>query len=173
MQPDVARDFRWQRRFIPALKAIMAEYLIGEAPIEDDRERATDLLVLRLEAVRVACRVRRNDQLRYAHEFTIRRSRSSGSQTELRKVLRGYGDYMIYGFSNEAEDGLAAWLLGDLNVFREWFATAMFRLPAGQLPGVRKANRDGATDFQVFRLAELPPEFVVAREMPDLQAAAA
>lgn len=91
-------DFDWQRGFIPEIKRVCANYLIGEAPTEEDMQHNTDMIVLRLEPVRVACRVRRSvgkngvDYLaRYPDEFTIRYVRPSGVDTEMQKMLSGWG----------------------------------------------------------------------------------
>src|SRR3990167_9164949 len=100
MRPDVSRDCQWQRACLPEMKRIVGECLIGEAPLEEDARRNTDLIVLRLEAVRVGCRVRRAIYLaRYGHEFTIRQDRPSGAQSELEKIVAGWGDYLLYGFA--------------------------------------------------------------------------
>ena len=53
------QDKRWSDRFLPEIKRILGEHLIAEPPVEEDAERNTDLIVLRLDAVRIACRVRK------------------------------------------------------------------------------------------------------------------
>jgi hypothetical protein len=160
MRPDVETDYQWGRGFLPELKRIAGEHLIGEAPEEDDRERATDLIVLRLDAVRIACRVRRHEYVGYADEFTLRSGRPSGKKTELRKIVAGWGDYLLYGFAAADECRLAQWCLGDLSVFREWRADKQAR--THREPGTERTNADG-TRFRAYRLAELPAGFVVAR----------
>lgn len=175
MQPDVREDFDWGRQFLPHLREIVAQSLITEAPPEEDMQRNTDLIVLKLEAVRIACRVRRSKYAStYGAEFTVRARRPSG-ESELGKLLAGWGDYMIYGFAPPSDEGprLDRWFLGDLNVFRAWFVRRSIRLAAGEVPGIRKPNRDGSSTFQAFRLAELPSEFVVADSMHELSRAAA
>lgn len=164
MQPDVSADYEWGRRYMPAIKRIIAEYLIVEAPFEEDAQRATDLIVLRLDTIRVACRIRRADMLdRYPDEFTIRSRRASGTKTELEKVVAGYGDYLFYGFGDDAGD-LLAWALCDLSIFRVWFVRAT--VAAKAIPGALKDNGDG-TCFRAFKLADLPEEFIVARKRCD------
>lgn len=171
MRPDVEHDFEWGRQFIPELKQIIGVHLIGEAPFEDDAKHATDLIVLRLEAVRIACRIRRHQYLEpYGDEFTIRTDRPSGADTELAKLISGYGDYIIYGFAGEDDSPpLAAWVLGDLRVFRLWFMRELVRLK-GASPGDHKINLDG-TRFAAFRISSLPAEFVVGRLSPLVRAA--
>ena len=106
---SLERDFDWQRGLIPEVKRILANYLIAEAPPAEDMQRNTDLIVLRLDTVRVACRLRRHEYLaRYGDQFTIRTSRPSGAQTELAKMLSGWGDYLFYGFASADAGELAA-----------------------------------------------------------------
>ena len=156
-------DFSWQRRFIPEMKRIVGEHLIGEAPDEEDMQRNTDLVVLKLDAVRIACRVRRNQYLQnYADEFTIRTSRPSEIRTELSKIIEGWGDYILYGFSNPTEDALTSWCLGSLGVFRLWFNRELWK---GEHPGIEQQNRDGSSQFRAFNIDDLPEEFVVARKL--------
>jgi len=172
MQPDVRRDFEFGRRFLPHLKMIVGQHLVAEAPPAEDAERATDLVVLRLDAVRIACRVRRHEYLNsYGHEFTIRSKRETGAQTELAKVLSGWARYMIYGFGSEGDAGpfMDRWVLGDLNVFRLWFQRETARV--GRAPGNELPNGDG-TWFRAFSLAALPSDFVHADSDSQMAAAA-
>lgn len=63
---------QWSDRFLPEIKMILGLHLIGEPPIEEDCERNTDLIVLKMEAVRIACRVRRYDYFRrYPNDIRI------------------------------------------------------------------------------------------------------
>lgn len=162
MNEQTALDKRWADRFLPQIKRILGEHLIGEAPFLEDAERNTDLIVLRLDPVRVACRVRRNSYLlNYSDEFTIRSGRPSGQKTELSKVIEGWGDYFFYGFSDAAEVTLERWTLADLRVFRLWFAMRL-QADAGTIPGREKPNQDGSSVFRAFRWRDLPTNFVVA-----------
>lgn len=154
-------DYDWQRGLIPQVKQVLAQYLIVEAPFEEDADRNTDLIVLRLDTVRVACRLRTFDfAKRFPDDFTIRASRPSGAKTELAKVIEGWGDYIFYGFADEAGDGLVGWLLGDLKVFRLWYNRELY---AGRHPGFYGRNRDGSSDFIAFDVNALPADFVTAR----------
>lgn len=159
-------DKRWSDKFIPEIKSILGVHLIGEPPVEEDAERNTDLMVLKLDAVRIGCRIRKNSYLRsYGDEFTIRQGRpKTGNKTELTKVIEGWGDYFFYGFCDEDEHRLSAWMIGDLKVFRLWFATELWRLPPGRSPGFEKANFDGSSTFISFKIDDLPPEFIVGRK---------
>jgi len=157
------QDRAWANRFLPELKRICGEFLIGEASEQEDAEHNSDLLVLTLQPVRVACRIRRYSYLdKYAGEFTIRTGRPNGVLTELAKVCQGWGDYILYGFCDQAEESLVAWVLGDLKVFRGWFMQTI--MDTGKTPGALKPNADGSSVFRVFRIDDLPPGFVVTRK---------
>lgn len=158
-----AHDFDWQTALVPEVKRIIANYLVSESPIEEDMHHATDLMVLRLDTTRVAVRLRRHSYLKdYGGEFTVREGRPAGTKTELAKILEGWGDYVFYGFATTDEQGLAAWVLGDLSVFRLWHHREAW---AGRHPGGRNHNNDGSSWFRAYRIENLPDEFVVAREV--------
>lgn len=160
-----AKDFDWQRALIPRIKQILANYLICEAPFEEDAKRNTDLIVLKLDTVRVACRLRRfKYAARYGDQFTLRASRPSGVETELQKVLRGWGDYVFYGFATEDESDVAAWMLGDLDEFRLWHNRALALLPPNRMPGEEVRNPDGSSTGRAYRINALPEAFLVARK---------
>lgn len=148
---------------MPEVKRTLGEYLIGEAPYEEDRDRNTDLIVLRMEAVRVGCRIRRPGYLgRYADEFTIRTARPNDCKTELAKIIEGWGNYMFYGISDEAEEALACWVLVNLSGFRLWYMSYM-ATNEGRQPGLIKQNRDGSSDFRAFKINDLPASAIIAR----------
>lgn len=154
-------DKRWSDRFLPEVKRILGEHLIGAAPEEEDQRHNTDLIVLRLEAVRVACRIRKHDYFtRYPHEFTIRAGRPSGVETELTKIIRGWGNYFFYGFSDQQQSRLQAWLLGDLNEFRLWLWRQQ---TSGQCKWTKRTNTDGSSTFYAFDTRMMPDSFFVAR----------
>jgi len=157
------RDFAWQAKMLPQVKAILGMTFICDAPFEEDVKRNTDLMVLTMEPLRFACRLRNHGYYeRYRFDITIRNSRPSGAQTELEKLLNGYGDYMFYGFANDDRTKLVSYTIGDLKVFREWYKD---KLKSGVQPGQKKCNPDGSSDFLAFNLIkELPAEFIVCNE---------
>lgn len=158
------QDKRWSDRFLPEIKSILGQHLIGAASLEEDRKRNTDLIVLKMEAVRIACRVRKYEYyVRYPDEFTIRASRPSKQKTELTKIVEGWGRFFFYGFADEHEQRLYAWSLCDLNVFRIWFQRYL-AAHGGKTPGEFKSNHDGSSSFGVFHLDDLPNEFVRAQK---------
>lgn len=160
---DWKNDKRWSDRFLTEIKSYLGIHLIGEPPIEEDAERNTDLMVLRMDAVRVGCRIRKHGYLeKYGHEFTIRAGRPSGVKTELTKLIEGWGDYFFYGFSDAKEARLSRWVLADMKVFRRAYARMLVGSAAGVTPGVSKVNVDGSSSFAAFRWRDFPPEFIVA-----------
>lgn len=162
---DWRADKRWSDRFLREIKSILGCYLIAEPSPDEDAERNTDLMVLRMDAVRIGCRIRKYPYLaRYGDEFTIRAGRPSGVKTELTKIIEGWGDYFFYGFSNEKETELCRWALADMDVFRLWYNRKLARSPAGITPGIAKPNADGSSNFSAFRWGDLPPEFVIATD---------
>jgi len=161
-------DKRWSDTFLPEIKGILGLHLIGEPPIEEDAERNTDLMVLRMEAVRIGCRIRRFDALKYLAEFTIRAGRPSGVKTELTKVIEGWGDYFFYGFGDSEGRNLHAWTLADLRVFRRWYMAELFENDRRKAPGSKQNNVDGSSYFYAYKWRDLPPDFVVASSRVEL-----
>ena len=162
---DWRTDKRWSDRFLPEIKRILGEHLIGEPPMEEDAERNTDLMVLKLDAVRIGCRVRKYKFLHeYGHQFTIREGRPSGVKTELTKIIEGWGDFFFYGFCDESETRLAKWILGDLKAFRLYFTQELYR-NKGVLPGQEQFNFDGSSSFRIFEYASIP-NFVIGSSAP-------
>jgi len=152
---DYQLDRKWSDRFVPHIKKIVAEFLFAECD-EEDRIRNSDLIVLRLKSVRIACRVRRYKYLaKYGSQFTIRSERTSGTETELSKLLQGWGDYFFYGFSDLEETGFARWFFADLEVFRRWYARPNATIVT------QKPNADNRTFFSVFNLSNMPTDFIV------------
>lgn len=114
------QDFDWQAGYLRHVKRLLGEALFLEADEFEDQRHATDLLVLHAKDLRIGCRIRRHQYLAgYGDEFTIRSSRESGAETELSKIMRGWGDYLFYGFASQSKPGqLAAARLIDLDQFR-------------------------------------------------------
>lgn len=145
-------DKQWSDKFITKFQMVAGLLITSAAPIEEDALRNTDLIVLTARSVRIACRVRRHKYyLSNPFDFTIRSSRDSGAETELSKILSGWGDYLIYGFSNQAETNLEAWRIIDLDCFRRTHA---------QLKKQSISNGDG-THFDAFDVRTMPTGIVV------------
>lgn len=140
-------------RHTPEVAAICGVLFVCEpVNVEEDWLRNTDLVVLSMDRVRIGVRIRGHEYLaRYPEEFTIRAARpKSGNDTELTKILRGWGDYLFYGFANEHDTGLAFWRVVNLREFALWYNRQLFMLPAGKAPGILKPNKDGSSEFYAF-----------------------
>lgn len=152
----------WSDKFLPEIRKIVGEFLIDEPPVNEDELRNTDLMVLGMEAVRVACRVRTHVKyLEYPNDFTIRAWVDSGNKTELTKILEGWGDYLFYGFADESNEKLIHWKIIDLKVFRLWFVRCLLR-NAGEPPGELAPNIDGKSKLRAFSVLDVPK--VVVKE---------
>ena len=150
-------DKRWSDRFIIPIKKILGEIFIEESNYEDDALRNTDLMVFSINPIRIGCRIRRHSYFcneKYRYQFTIRTSRPSGRETELSKILSGWGDYFFYGFCNESETNLEYWVLIDLTTFRKWFSGYLIKNK--QIPGIAKGNFDNSSSFRVFEYEDMP-----------------
>jgi len=156
-------DKRWSDKFIPNIKPILGTHFIAEPPIEEDRDRNTDLIVLNMDSIRFGCRIRKyKDYSAYGHQFTIRASRPSGTKTEIHKIVEGWGDYFFYGFSNKEETDLEDWFIGDLKIFRGWIHE---RLKRGENNWNVKNNTDNSSKFLIFNKQEPPDGFIFAEKL--------
>lgn len=187
------RDYAWQMKYLPQVKQVILDQLpriarISEASFEEDATRNTDL-VLKIDATRIAVRLRRAKDMyrrdktghRYVDQFTLRSYRSSGVDTELTKVLAGWGNFNFYGFADETD--LVAWLIGDLSAFRLWHQREVWRLGHRKGPdeqmrmpgGDEVPNHDRTTRFRPYLIDEVNEDgkFVVARHLPPPLAGAA
>jgi len=169
------RDIMYLRRFDRQIKRICGEHLMGEPPLMEDLQHNTDLLVLRMDNIRVGCRVRRETDLKgrnqfnakdkatgrlYRYEFTIRYDRRRRDvKTKYAKILEPWGDYFLYGwgrtklFGIRDEHRLFYWTLADLDVFRKAIADGV--------QGELHHNGDGSSDFLAFGWDQFPEEFVI------------
>jgi len=168
MGNDWIQDKAWSDKFLPEVKRILGLYLIGEAPLEEDQAHNTDLIVLRMESVRIGCRIRRYETSggyqtfeKHKEEFTIRNSRPSGVLSELAKIITGWGDYFFYAFSSQDEQSLLRWTLCRYGVFRLWFNRHLVQHRGG-IPGTYKQNKDRSSDFIAINFNALPADFIVA-----------
>jgi hypothetical protein len=161
-----AKDKSRVDRFEPQIKAILGEHLIATADFERDTKQATDLLVLRLEPVSIACRVRTwGYTANYGEEFTIRASRPSGARTELRKIYEGWCQYGFYGFADPDDREVVWWSLYDLDAFRDQLKAK----PDKGLPFIQahlQSNDDGSSRFAGFPWSEFNPDLRMAWRKP-------
>lgn len=155
-QRTFKKDKKRVDKFEPQIKSICGQVFIKTAPKRIDCEEATDLIVMELGIVSVACRVRYYEYLKkYKDEFTIRSDRPSGVQTELGKILDGWCDYNFYGFADKDDEYIEQWFIGNLNVFRnEYLALKL----AGRI--MKHANIDGSSRFDAFKIKDISDKFV-------------
>lgn len=164
----------WSDTFIPQIKRIVGPQLMSVTPAEIDCKQAADLWVFTARDMRIAARVRRNEYLKWKYQFTIRAKLDSGFETELSKIVNGWGDWMFYAFADEEARQFACWWLIDLHAFR----AALIReaMNGAKIIAENRSNSDG-THFKAFDLRsfpEAPPILVSASEnLPRLERAAA
>lgn len=159
---DWQSDKEWSDRFIPAIKKIVGPLILTEATIQEDREQNTDLIVLRADSIRIACRVRKPGYFeKYGNDITIRSSRKSGTETELQKIIKGWGHMFFYAHSNKKQTDFSSWVLIDLSEFRLWLMRGI-ATSCGKIPGILKKNTDGSSDFYCFDYSKFPAGIVLA-----------
>jgi hypothetical protein len=147
-------------KHLPQIKGIIGPLMLEESSFEIDTQEATDLMVMTARDIRIACRVRDFQYMeKYGNEFTIRRY-SNGNETEMHKIIGGWGDWMFYGFSTEDDSSVARWFLIDLDVFRYNLIQHQKRVRTG-----RKPNGDG-TELQWFDVRSFTPNILIAASHP-------
>jgi hypothetical protein len=146
-------DRQWSDLMIPQIKQIVGPFLLETSSFDVDAKQATDLIVFTARDMRIAARVRRPGYAeRYPYEFTIRCKRDSGAETELSKIVNGWGDWLFYGHA-DASNWIARWFLIDLHAFRA--ALIRCAMNGASLKVTEKANGDG-TYFKSFDLRSFP-----------------
>jgi hypothetical protein len=161
------QDRQWSDLMIPQIKAIVGRHLLEVASYEVDVKQATDLMVFSARDMRVAARVRRPGYAdKYPHEFTIRAARSSGAETELSKIVNGWGDALFYGHA-DANNRIVLWHLICLDAFRA--ALIRHSLNGQKVKWANHSNGDG-TFFKAFDLKSFPefPPILIASSNPPL-----
>lgn len=179
-------DKEWSDRFLPEIKKILESCLINEDVIkdyqlkntelvqvaseEDDQMRNTDLVVFKMDVLRIGCRVRSFGYFeKYKHQFTIRSKRPSGALTELDKIVAGWGHYLFYGFCDEDERKLTKWTLINLTHFRLWLYTCLSEYE--RHPGLLEKNIDSSSEFRAFvmkitkDISKFPLKLVVPKDL--------
>lgn len=155
----------WSDQFLPEIKSIIGSHILQAAPALLDHFQATDLLMLDAKDMRIAARVRRYGYAaRYPHQFTIRAKLPTGAETELSKIVNGYGDWMFYGHADPDGQAIVSWWLIDLRAFRA--ALIRHRTAGANLYMGDKRNPDG-TCFKWFDIRSFPkePPLVVAQSI--------
>jgi hypothetical protein len=154
----------WADQFIPHVKMLLGWGCIQVAPLQADCQENTDLMFEVNKAVRFAVRIRRLGQrLEYnrRNEVTFRLRRTSESQTELSKLMHGWGDYFLYGWGNDATRRVEAYTILNLDALRGWLFDQV--IAHQRLPGQQQRDRDGSASFYALCLDCLPPSIVIHR----------
>lgn len=167
------KDRAWSDRFIPQIKTIIGPLLLEPSDLQRDAIEATDLMVLVARDMRIAARVRRHGFAdRYPWEFTIRARRDSGAETELSKIVNGWGDWLFYGHADEGDGYVDRWMLVDLHAFRAGLIREAMN--GTTIRCGTKPNGDG-TYFKWFDALSFPsrPPLLVAtsHDVPNQEAA--
>jgi hypothetical protein len=166
-------DRAWSDEYIPTIKRIVGPYLLEPAPIEEDCKRATDLIILAARDKRIACRMRRPGYAeKYPYDFTVRSERDSGAETELSKLVNGYGDWMFYGHAAPIGAGrISRWMLIDLHSWRAHLIRAEDRT---RVVPVSNDNGDGTRflAFDVRKFCGRPPILVASSNLEDMRVTA-
>lgn len=156
-------DKSWADAYMPAVRQIVGPLLLVDAPLERDQREATDLIVLRARDMTIGVRVRRPGYAgRFPGQFTIRAQRDSGAETELRKIVSGWGDWLFYGHAGQ-RGALDEWLLVDLHALRAAFIRdpSLLHTMDGRRSG-KCSNGDG-THFVWLQAGSLPTGCIIAQ----------
>lgn len=151
---------KWSDQFLLEVKSLLGMHLIATAPLEEDRERNTDLIVLSLGEMRIGVRLRDFNRYykAYGNQFTIRSRGRNGARTELQKIVDGWGHYFFYGFGDEDAGLIKAWAICRLDVFRREYDEC-------SLPGIERENFGYDTCFRAFYWRWFPNDFLIAEEL--------
>ena len=122
-------DLWWQAQWTVQVRQFIGPYILRAATFEEDATQATDLIVVRADGLRVACRIRKPDSgyaEKYGHEITFTSRRESGAPCEWDKMILGnWGDWFFYAHATTLtprEGGrLCPAVLLDLHATRQYF----------------------------------------------------
>jgi hypothetical protein len=151
-------DRSWSDKYLPFVKRIIGPLLLEPAALEEDNLRATDLIILKARDLRIACRIRRPGYAeRYPFDFTIRCQRDSGAETEMAKLVNGFGDWFFYGHAASECFGIDRYMVVDLAAWRAHLIRRGWKL------GKKSSNGDG-THFMAFDVRDFAgqPKLLVA-----------
>lgn len=157
--PNVTSDWKFSNQFLPSMKSILCQHMIAVAPLAQDRNLATDLVMLTGRNVSVAARIRRKEYSRYADEFTLRLSRPSGAKSEYEKICEGNADLMLYGFDSGDGKTVSPWSLIDLRALRAHLILSQTAVMSGE-----QRNPIDGTMFRFFKISSFPakPPILIA-----------
>jgi len=169
----------WSDKYTPEIKEIL-KYQLGFHTVKepndykDDLHRNTDLVGFRTGkeiGVRIATRIREHKWLEpFKHEITLRWKFvvNNETETEFRKVMKGWGDIYLYGYAGKDTDKLAYWYIADLHALRIWIYDHLAE--HGTLPehSTIKPPCDAGAEpnISIGFDARKIPKFVVAEHSP-------
>jgi len=118
MREEVKRQWDWADSFLPEVEQILRDNInllvsINVAPMEDDTQRATDMIINIEGEGQVAVRLRRDD-VKY-RDLTIRSK--AGGRTEIDKIREGFAKWYVYGWIKN--NTIDEWILVDLDTVRK------------------------------------------------------
>ena len=127
---------KFSDKFVTEVKKILGEQFLIEAPLIEDLKKNTDIRSFVMWPIRYGFRVRSNSDIHFNKDFTLFYESPKGSEIEVEfhKMLKGYGDYFLYGFADEEEKGFACWGICNLNVLRGFIENYAAK-NNGELPG--------------------------------------
>ena len=121
-----SKEFEWSKGFLPAQKMIAMDFLGSAryATFLEDTKQATDLVIICINDITVALRIRTYKFIENRNETTMRFDFPAmpNLKTEYQKYLNGYCDYLLTCFatpSNDPKQGILCAVCWDLSVFRE------------------------------------------------------
>ncbi|MGH3834165.1 MAG: hypothetical protein ACRDSF_00455 [Pseudonocardiaceae bacterium] len=95
----------------------------------------------------------------YSRQFTIRKRRVSGVETEMDKIKLGFGDMFVYGFESEpGSDRMYPWFIGNLEILRDYYDHG------GRSAGEQRNKGPGGSHFEAFNLDDMPLGFILASD---------
>lgn len=161
-------DRAWADRYEPELKKVVGSLLPMTASFRLDVEQSTDLIVYKVKhgpragqpVGAIGARLRRpgnfwarsfNTSVWWGVQFTIRSHRSSGAETEYSKIMKGFGDWFVYGHIEQTL--LRHWMVLDLEVFRFCENKGLTRYES-------QDNKDG-TFFRAYDVTALPSDIFI------------
>lgn len=149
-KPNYRQDIQLELKLSRYIKQILGLHFFKK-DIRADMQEGTDFLVVSIEPVKIALRLRRFEYFRrYPDEFTIRWKRPSGVKTEIDKIREGLVDFMLYGFVDKEEEKIIQYFIGDLEIFRICEPN----------PVCIKPNDPPDSELAAFKITQFPKSFI-------------
>lgn len=141
------------------MRKYIGPQLLRPGTLEEDQKEATDLIVLKADGIRIACRVRTPGYLKWKDEITITAKRESQARCEWDKmIVEGLGDMFFYGHAtcdvvSEPKADIHPRYLIDLRIARPWILAN-----PGELRGPNKDAVGRRCWFRAFNLQQMKRE---------------